>query len=132
MTHGDQAKAKTAKSGQASATKKTSSKTGGKTVQAGKGGKGGKASVKEVRQSSKAGKIVVKKQEAGSEKSRPSLRKSPLAAKESGNGGKTKGRPVPAAAAPDDTATSFTNSAVAAAFKRALKKYPNAFRKLTD
>lgn len=127
MTHGDQAKAKTAKSGQASATKKTTSKTGGK-IQAGKGGKTG---VKEARQSSKAGKSIVKKQQGGSEKSDRSLQKGAVPAKESGNGGKTKARPV-TPAAPDDTATGFTNAAVAAAFKRALKKYPNAFRKLTD
>jgi len=30
------------------------------------------------------------------------------------------------------TAIDFSNVAVAAAFKRAVKKYPNAFRRLTD
>ncbi|MGZ5441994.1 MAG: hypothetical protein ACXW5U_16485 [Thermoanaerobaculia bacterium] len=133
MTHGDQAKAKTAKSSQASATKKTSSKTAGKAVQVGKSGKAGKAGVKEAGQSSKAGKIDVKKQQAGSEKGGPSsLQKAALPAKESGNSGKGKTRPATAAAAPDDAAPGFTNAAVAAAFKRALKKYPNALRKLTD
>ncbi|HSP35284.1 MAG TPA: hypothetical protein VLU46_13285 [Thermoanaerobaculia bacterium] len=43
----------------------------------------------------------------------------------SGGNGKAHGR----ASSAD---TSFTNPAVAAAFKRAVRKYPNAFRKLTD
>lgn len=109
MTHGDQAKAKTAKSSQASADKKSSKsgKAGGK--EAGAGGKG---------------QIPLKKPQAGAEKG------SSASAKEAGNGGKAgKARPVAA----DAGATSgFSNAAVAAAFERALKKYPNAFRKLTD
>ena len=42
----------------------------------------------------------------------------------SGNG-KTRGRPTP-------NAITFTNPVVAAAFKRAVRKYPNAFRRLSD
>ena len=122
MTHGDQAKAKTAKSSQASATKKISTKTGGK--EAGQGGK----TAKEASQGSKAGgKTPVKK--AGAEKASPATApKAVSVPKEAGNSGKTaKARP-PA----DDATPGFSNSTVAAAFKRALKKYPNAFRKLTD
>lgn len=111
MTHGDQAKAKTAKSSQASATPKSSSKTAGQTLQAGKSSKGA-----EKGDGGKGGKISSKGTQAGPEK-------------DSAAGKGSKARPAPAAA--DDTA-GFTNAAVAAAFKRALKKYPNAFRKLTD
>ncbi len=114
MTHGDQAKAKTAKSSQASATPKSSSKT---TGQAGKSGKGpGKDDVKEVGDASKGVKTSVKIQ-AGSEKGSVAAGKG------------SKARPVPVAA---EDAPGFTNDAVAAAFKRALTKYPNAFRRLTD
>lgn len=111
MTHGDQAKAKTAKSSQASATPKNSSKAAGQTSQAGKSGKG-----TEKGDAGKVGKISGKAIQAGPEK-------------DSAAGKGSKARPAPASA--DDT-SGFTNAAVAAAFKRALKKYPNAFRKLTD
>ena len=115
MTHGDQAKAKTAKSSQASATPKSSSKTAGQT---------GKGTGKEAGAAGKGGKISVKANQAGPEKG------SVAAAKETGAAGKgSKARPAPAAA---DDNPGFSNAAVAAAFKRALKKYPNAFRKLTD
>lgn len=115
MTHGDQAKAKAAKSSQASASTK-SSKTGGKVDKAGKSGK--------------ADKIVVKKQQSGGEKSAARPQKAGVPSKEAGNGAKGKARPAEVAAA--DATPGFTNPAVAAAFKRALKKYPNALRKLTD
>ena len=32
----------------------------------------------------------------------------------------------------DDGGFTFTNPAIESAFKRAIKKYPNAFRRLTD
>jgi hypothetical protein len=109
MTHGDQAKAKAAKSSQASGSKKSSSQTAGQALQGGKTGKGGQSPVKKA------------------------VTAAPISGKEAGNGGKvssTKGRP--AAAPPPDDGPGFSNAAVEAAFKRALKKYPNAFRKLTD
>jgi hypothetical protein len=126
MTHGDQAKAKAAKSSQASGNQKSSPQTAGKAVQSGKAGQGGG---KEGGAGSKGAPILVK---AGPEKGgSPAAPKAGAgAAKEAGNGGKGKGRPVPPPAA--DTTTGFSNPAVANAFKRALKKYPNAFRKLTD
>jgi hypothetical protein len=40
--------------------------------------------------------------------------------------GKNRGR------SPADNVISFNNPVVAAAFKRAVKKYPSAFRRLTD
>lgn len=113
MTHGDQAKAKKANSSQASGIPKSSIKAASK----------GKAGSKEAGDGGKALK------KAGSEKggSAAAVPKG-VAAKEgtSGKGGKAR----PAASA--DDAGGFSNAAVAAAFKRALKKYPNAFRKLTD
>ena len=127
MTHGDQAKAKAAKTSQASGSKKVNGKTSGQAVQSGKGSKVGS---KEGGESSKAAKIVVKKDQTGAEKSSSAAaQKAGSSAKEAGNSGKTssKGRSADADASPG-----FTNPAVANAFKRAVKKYPNAFRKLTD
>jgi hypothetical protein len=121
MTHGDQAKAKTAKSNKASA-KKSNGKSAVQVSQS------GKVSGKKAVEGTKSGKAAAK--ETGSEKE--GRRPSPpqvATAKESGTG--TKGAKGRAAASPDD-ATGFSNAAVAAAFKHAVKKYPNAFRKLTD
>jgi hypothetical protein len=103
MTHGDKAKAKAAKTSQASA-QKSSSKTG-KVAAAGSGEKGGKAG------GAKGGGPAAQK--GGAEKGEA----------------RGKGR-VPAAGG--DSNGGFNNPTVAAAFKLALKKYPNAFRKLTD
>ena len=103
MKHGDKAKAKSAKAIKASA-KKTSSKTGkGREAKAGKSG--GKAEVK-----AKSGA----KAESKASKTKPS-----------GGNGKTSRRP-------SSETVEFSNPVVAAAFKRAVKKYPNAFRRLTD
>jgi hypothetical protein len=117
MTHGDQAKAKKANSSQASGIPKSSSKTAG---QSGKGGSkaAGESSSKPLK---KAGR-----EKSGSAATVP---KAVPAAKEGTSGKGGKARPVVAA---DDAVGGFSNAAVAAAFKRALKKYPNAFRKLTD
>jgi len=127
MTHGEQTKAKAAKTSQASGSQKISSKAGGKAVQ---GGKSGKGSSKEGGESSKAAKIAVKKDQPGPEKGSSAAPPKSTSAKENGNGGKTVGSSKARPAAAD--ATGFTNPAVANAFKRAVKKYPNAFRKLTD
>lgn len=121
MTHGDQAKAKKANSSQASGIPKSSSKTAGK---ADPGGKGGKTGSKEAGES---GSKTLKK--AGSEKSGGAAAPKTVSPAKEGNSGKAGKARV--AATPDDAA-GFSNAAVAAAFKRALKKYPNAFRKLTD
>ena len=124
MTHGDKAKAKAAKSNKASV-KKAGSQGGenGKSKAAGQGSKAvqsGKTS-----QSGKAGQGV----KAGGEKA-AAAKKGGGAEKDSASRAepKTKGSP----AAPADTAGSFSNPAISAAFRQALKKYPNALRKLTD
>ena len=115
MTHGDQAKAKAAKSSQASGSKKISSKSAGQAL---KSGETGKAAGKGGGQT---GQIPLKKASA-------SAGAKGVAASGSGKEG-GKGRP---AAAPADEGVGFSNATVAAAFERALQKYPNALRKLTD
>lgn len=128
MTHGDKAKAKTGKSSQASGNQKSSHAVG-KSAQ---GGEGGRQSGRQAdRQSGQAGKIAVKKQNGGEKGGLPAPagKKGGTAspsAKEAGGGDKSKGR-----GAAEDTAV-FSNPAIAGAFERAVKKYPNAFRKLTD
>ena len=123
MTHGDKAKAKAAKSNKASVKKagpqggeNGKSKAAGQAVkaagQASKAVQGSKTS-----QSGKAGEGV----KAGAEKAAAAKKGSSPAEP------KTKGSPAPA-----DTAGSFSNPAISAAFRQALKKYPNALRKLTD
>ncbi len=111
MTHGDKAKAKTGKSSQASA-KKVSTQAAGKESKG--GGKGDKS----------AGK------KAGAEKAVPATKKGGGSAKDlspaAGIDAKAKAR------VSSDDGSGFSNSSVGASFKRALKKYPNAFRKLTD
>ncbi len=126
MTHGDKTKAKAAKTSQASGKKSSSTKTAGKAVQTGKSGKaGGKE------ETSKAAKIVVKKDQASSQKgSSATAPKAGSSAKETGNGGKASGKARPAVSS--DGTPGFTNPVIANAFKRAVKKYSNAFRKLTD
>ena len=49
----------------------------------------------------------------------------PVAAGKGGSNGKGRGKGSP-------DVPSFNNPVVATAFKRAVKKYPNAFRRLTD
>lgn len=123
MTHGDKAKAKAAKSNKASV-KKAGSQGGenGKSKAAGQGSKAvqsGKTS-----QSGKAGEGV----KAGAEKAAAAKKGSGPAKDSAGRAEpKTKGSPAPA-----DTAGSFSNPAISSAFRQALKKYPNALRKLTD
>lgn len=127
MTHGDKAKAKTGgKSSQASAVKKSS----GPTKEAGAKGGEGKGSGKGASQgASKAvaesGKIPVKK--AGAEKGNGVPAEKAAGGGSSGKegGGKAKGRA-------EEPAGGFSNPAIGNAFRHAVKKYPNAFRKLTD
>ena len=75
-------------------------------------------------------------QKKGKAKATPSGKKSQAAAKTKGS--ETRGKAASAKAAPARSAggknetVSFNNPAVAAAFKRAVKKYSSAFRRLTD
>ena len=94
--------------------KKKASKASGKKTSAA----GGKSSSKVVK-SLKAGK-----QASSSAKATPKKADAPAKTPPGGNG-KPKGR------APEG-GVHFTNPAVGAAFKRAVKKFPNAFKRLTD
>lgn len=125
MTHGDQAKAKAAKTSQTSGIQKSSSKAAGKQ----QGGKGSQGGGQQGSEGSQGAKIALKKQQGDAEKGSPAAAPAAKGAsgKDAGNGGKGKGRPAP----PLD-GSGFSNPDVANAFKRALAKYPNAFRKLTD
>lgn len=107
MTHGNKGKAKGGKDSKASGKKAPAAKTGAKSS-----GKAGKA----VKAVAKKPAAPVKK--ASSQPAAPKAAAVPV-----------KGKARPAAA---DTGVTFTNPFVAAAFKHAVKKYPNAFRKLTD
>src|SRR3954453_9828388 len=107
MNDGDKAKAKAAKA--KTSGKETSSKNSAKE-------KGGKA----VAASSKKESSAPSK--TGAEKKGGSAKSSSAKA-----GGKSSGK----ARSEPDTIT-FTNPAIESAFNRAVKKYPNAFRRLTD
>jgi hypothetical protein len=112
MKHGDKEKGKPAK-----AVSKTSGKKGGEAgAKAGAGGKGG-SKIQAAAKSIKAEAVAAIKKVVASK----------TASKEDGGNGSAKNRAVEA-----PPPGGFTNPAVAAGYKRALKKYPNAFRKLTD
>ena len=110
MKHGDKAKAKSAKT-------KASGKEAGSKKTVAKSSKGAEKT---------AGKAV----KAGSKKESPpkavpAPKKGGAASK--GDNGKGKGvRPVPTGP------VSFSNPVIGEAFRRAIKKYPTAFRRLTD
>jgi hypothetical protein len=110
MKHGDKAKGKASKASKTS--DKKVSKAGGAKVKATET-KGGEA---------KAGSKVVEKGAAKAGSKGTSTKAGPSRAPE-GNG--NRGRLASGDA-------SFGNPIVAAAFKRAAKKYSNAFRRLTD
>lgn len=93
--------------------KKKASKASGKKTSAA----GGKSS--KVVKTLKAGK-----QASSSAKAPPKKADAPIKTPPGGNG-KPKSRPP-------EGGVHFTNPAVAAAFKRAVKKFPNAFKRLTD
>lgn len=106
MKHGDKAKAKAA----SKASGKSSKAAGEKS-----------SSAKEAGSSSKGKDLKAGKQAgAGGEKAE--------AGKAGGNGKPSTRRPP----APPPEAGAFTNPVVENAFKRAVQKYPNAFRRLTD
>ena len=124
MKDGDKAKAK---AGKAKASgKKASSKVSAKE----KGGKGGKAvkagAKKESSSSSKAQGAKKGPSAKGSVKATAKV--VPKASHAAVSSPKSSGK----AARADAAAITFTNPAIESAFKRAIKKYPNAFRRLTD
>ena len=124
MTHGDKAKAKAGKSSQASAVEKSSTpvKEAGVKSAAGKGG--GKSAPQGASKAGDQGKISIRK--SGAEKG------SAASAGEKGASSGKEGGGAKAAKGPIDEVGSFSNPAVANAFRRAIQRYPNAFRKLTD
>jgi hypothetical protein len=117
MTHGDKAKAKTGKSSSQTSAKKVKvaePKAGGKE----KGGKGDKAAgTKQQAGREKAASAIQKGSSAGAKDSTPAT-----------GSADAKGK----ARVEGSNGTGFSNAAVASAFKHALKKYPNALRRLTD
>jgi len=138
MTHGDKAKAKADKSNKASVKKvgtqdgengkskaaSQGSKAEGQTDKAGQSGKTGK-----VGKAKSLGKAGEGSKASGEKAAAP--KKGSAAAKESSSrAAEPKGKG--SAAAPAETAGGFANPAINAAFRQALKKYPNALRKLTD
>ena len=105
MKHGDKAKATAAK-----AITKASAK---KSEQAGKGGKAVEAKSSQAKQATREKSVPKAAAKTGGSKA---------PAGKAGGNGKARGEEV----------DGFNNPLVAAAFKRAVKKYPAAFRKLTD
>jgi len=83
----------------------------------------GKATHSSKKSSSKAGTKSKASQTAHSKKSSP---KTTAVAASSKINGKNRGRSAA------DNVIAFNNPVVAAAFKRAVKKFPSAFRRLTD
>ncbi len=128
MTHGDKSKAKKTAS-KASASQKSKAVQAAKTVKNGKSSKAGKESggKKAVEALPKAVQAI-QKQGGAREKAAAAAKNGAVKAGPAAKGGsdaKLKARP------PADP-SGFTNPLVGAGFKRALKKYPNAFRRLTD
>ncbi|HEX2836311.1 MAG TPA: hypothetical protein VHW00_25125 [Thermoanaerobaculia bacterium] len=136
MTHGDKTKAKTVKSSKASGQQKNGGEAKAVAEKGGNGKSGheAKAGSKASPQSppakevSKAGGI--KGLAGGSEAAKkPAAAKGGKAAATEKSSGEKRGRaPLPAPSSSDP----FTNPVVADSFSRAIQKYPNAFRKLTD
>lgn len=127
MKHGDK-NAKTAKAvGQASG-KKGGSQDVREAVKTSKGsqaaGKGGEAG-KETRKASDTSKKQQAGPKAGGAKTLPETG-AKGGGKEAGPGLRPSGKAGP------PVREGFSNDVIAGAFKRAVKKYPNAFRRLTD
>ena len=117
MKHGDKAKAAKAKASGKEKSPQTGQKAGAKCSKAGESGK------KAVAKSSKAGEVAKKTAKAPAEKSSAKGGgKAPV--KAPGNG--------PARVNAVAGGSGFSNPVIGNAFKRAIKKFPNAFRKLTD
>jgi hypothetical protein len=113
MTHGDKEKAKAAKSNKASV-KKAGENGKGKAVEA---AKSASKTVPENKGGGKTGKAAEKSSGKTAGAKAAAAKKASSAAKD-------------AASYPDPQADA--NNPVVAAAERAIKKYPNAFRKLTD
>lgn len=127
MKHGDKAKNKAAKA--KTSGKKVSSKNSAKE----NGGKAGKAAGK--KESSSPVKAEAAKKVAspkGSSVKAGSIKDNTKASPKTGAKAVANSRTDGKAARFEPQAITFTNPAIESAFKRAVKKYPNAFRRLTD
>ncbi len=112
MKHGDKAKAKSAKA-----------KASGKDVSS---KKADAKSSKGAEKASSKGPVKAAGKKDSSSKAEPVKKASPSAKGDNGKGkAATAARVIPGP-------VNFSNSAVGEAFRRAIKKYPNAFRRLTD
>src|SRR5262249_55275416 len=107
MKHGDKAKAKSAKA-------KASGKEARRKKSVAKSSKGAEKSSKAVKAKARA---------------KESARKAPQKSSAPPKGGNGKGSK---GARPVSGTVSFSNPVIAEAFRRAVKKYPTAFRRLTD
>jgi hypothetical protein len=116
MKHGDQAK-KAAKAVKASGKKTSPKEALAKSSKDKSGAQAKSSSGKEAVAAKSSGKAPAAKVPA------KAAAKAETGSKAGGGNGKAK--------APDGP-VSFANPVVANAFKRAVKKYPNAFRRLTD
>ena len=148
MTHGDKDKAKKTAS-------KASGKSSGKTVEARKSGKEGGLKAGQSGKKGSGGSKKVATSEKGrpvktAAKAAPPIKATTKAPAKADLGKGKPGPPAKSAAAPPKAEPSagkgkpargsavdagppgFNNPVVANAFKRAVKKYPNAFRRLTD
>jgi hypothetical protein len=149
MTHGDKTKAKTVKSSKASGQQESSNegvearkagaeKSNGKgpaaESEAGKGSKADKTG--KTGKGSEAGQVEAGGKKSGAEKAAAATKGAvatkgsrPASAKEATE--KPRGRGA-AVVVVNSEGPFITNPVIAASFDRAVKKYPNAFRKLTD
>ncbi|HSP15558.1 MAG TPA: hypothetical protein VLV78_12470 [Thermoanaerobaculia bacterium] len=84
-----------------------------------------KASKASGKKSSKAGTSIKSAAKSSKAKKQTVIKKIEKPSGKSGDNGKPRPRITP-------ESITFTNPLVANAFKRAVKKYPNAFRRLTD
>jgi hypothetical protein len=132
MTHGDKAKAKKTASKASGNQKSTASKAvkSGKSSQAvktaGKEGVGGKKAPVKAAAKAKGSEAAPQKQQAVAKAAAPKAA-APKAVPAKGG---SNGKPAVRGSAPE--AGGFSNAVIGNAFKRAVKKFPNAFRRLTD
>lgn len=134
MTHGDKSKAKTVKASKASGRKEASSR-GEKVREAGAEKGNGKTGEKAAASLPKTAKSKAGGQKGGAEKS-SSEKSGSKAAVPLPASGETKVRASAKAEKSRGTANgepgTFSDPLIANAFSRAVEKYGNAFRKLTD
>lgn len=118
MKHGDKAKSAKAKASGKEKSTKNGQKAGAKSSKAGQGAKKSAAKAQAPAQKANAkggGPKAGAKAQAPAKAAPAKAARGNGAVRPNGGGGSV-----------------FTNPAVASAFKRAVKKFPNAFRKLTD